>query len=69
MNEGRKFVLLLVMLVVTGEAGFAQTGATPPPLPPLRSPVDTFRELLGMTSEQRKAALAARPADTRQTRK
>lgn len=66
MIEGRKFVLLLVMLVFTGAAGFAQSGATPPPLPPLRSPVDTFRELLGMTSEQRKSALAARPAGTRQ---
>ena len=66
MNEGRRFLLLLVMLVFTGEVGFAQSGAMPPPLPPLRSPVDTFRELLGMTSEQRKSALAARPEQTRQ---
>jgi hypothetical protein len=66
MNEGRKSFLLLVMLVFTGAVAFAQSGATPPSLPPLRSPVDTFRELLGMTSEQRKTALAARPAETRQ---
>jgi hypothetical protein len=66
MNEGRKFVLLLVMLVVTGAVVPAQPSTTPPPLPPLRSPVDTFRELLGMTAEQRKSALAARPAEIRQ---
>jgi hypothetical protein len=66
MNQSRKFVLSLVMLMVTGVAGFAQSDAIPPPLPSLGSPVDTFRELLGMTSEQRKSALAARPAETRQ---
>jgi hypothetical protein len=35
-----------------------------PPVPLLRSPVDSFRELLAMTLEERKGAVAARPPET-----
>ncbi len=44
----------------------AQPVTVPPPLPAFKSPVDTFRELLGMTTEQRKQALADRSAETQQ---
>jgi len=69
MNGWRKRYCLLALLLVGLTArlvGTAQTVTGLPPLPPDRSPVDTFRELLGMTSEQRSKALAARPAETRQ---
>ncbi|MSU56635.1 MAG: DUF3106 domain-containing protein [Pedosphaera sp.] len=62
MNEGRKFFLLLAMLAV-GVSAFAQTNAVLPPLPPLKSPVDTFRELLNMTSAERQKALATGSAE------
>jgi hypothetical protein len=43
-----------------------QTLADPRPPPATKSPVDTFRQLLGMTPEQRAQALASRPDETRQ---
>lgn len=59
--------LVAGFLLLTG-AGVtsAQTNLSgPPPLPPLRSPVDTFRDLLFMTPVERTKALAERPAASR----
>jgi len=42
----------------------AEEAASTPPRPVLRSPVDSFRELLVMTPEERKAAISNRPSET-----
>lgn len=59
MNRGWK-TLLLISAVVTsvGATIFAQTNAGLPQLPPLKSPVDTFRELLGLSGVERAQKLA-----------
>ena len=69
MNRSRKLVWLLT-LALTGPglhlALRAQTVTDPLPLPAIKSPVDTFRELLAMTPDQRRQALADRPAETQE---
>jgi len=67
MNASRKFVWLLALALIAPGLRlpmWAQTAGDPPPLPPIKCPVDTFRELLDMTSEQRRQALAVRPVET-----
>jgi len=46
-------LLLLLLMVFTGTRAIAQTNPGLPQLPPLRSPVDTFRELLNLTGAER----------------
>ena len=46
--------------------GTAVDEHTEPPLPLLRSPVDSFRDLLAMMPEERKMAVADRPPETQQ---
>jgi hypothetical protein len=69
MNRWHQLVGLL-LLALAGPllcpAVNAQTAADPLPLAAVKSPVDTFRELLGLTAEQRKQALADRPPETQQ---
>jgi hypothetical protein len=48
----------------TDPADLAESEQSGPPVPLLRSPVDSFRELLAMTLEERKEAVAARPPET-----
>jgi len=60
MNQSRKFFLTLTLAFAEWTA-FAQTNADLPPFPPLRSPVDSFRELLNMPSAERAKSLADRP--------
>ena len=63
MNGARTLLWLLafaLMAPVWRPAVRAQTAADLPPLPPVICPVTAFRELLVMTSEQRKQALATR---------
>jgi hypothetical protein len=43
----------------------AERLAEPPPLPPVQSPVDVFRELLDMTPEEQTEFLTDRPPDVR----
>lgn len=58
---------IFLTLLLAGVAGPAQTnpGVPVPPLPTLKSPVDTFRELLALSPKERTQALADRPADAR----
>lgn len=67
MNRARRSFPLLAMLLA-GTPIFAETktNTAPPPLPPLKSPVDTFRELLVLTPTERMKELADRPAAARE---
>lgn len=69
MNGAQKLLWLLALLLagpVLRPAVSAQTVADPLALPPIKCPVDTFRELLDMSPVQRKVALASRPVETQQ---
>jgi hypothetical protein len=44
-------------------AATEQTVKSPPPMPPMRSPVDFFRELLAMNPAERQSALTNRPPE------
>lgn len=59
---------MLLVLVLASAPVLAQTKTAPvlPPLPTLKSPVDTFRELLLLTPAERTKALADRPAVVRE---
>jgi hypothetical protein len=59
-------IALLVALLLGGWMAFGQTNTGLPPIPPLRSPVDTFRELLNLSANERTRALADRPVEARQ---
>ena len=48
------------------KTGAASADAPLPPLPPLKSPVDSFRELLAMNLAERKQSLADRKPEDRQ---
>jgi hypothetical protein len=66
-----RFALLLAISWMTGAGGtmFAQTlvpAEALPPLPPARSPVDAFRELLALPPEAQRAALSNRTEAARQ---
>src|SRR4051812_7887549 len=73
MSWGRRLVFaclfgLLPAALVSGATAEARRGTnTPaamlPPAPTRSSPVDYFRELLAMSSTERKAALTNRPAE------
>lgn len=65
MNRGRTFFLLL-WIVGASLSLVAQTNSPVPPLPPVKSPVDIFRELLNQSPAERSKALADRPAASRQ---
>lgn len=60
-------ISLFVFWVSTAMPVSAQTNASlpAPPLPVLKSPVDTFRELLVLSSKEMNAALADRSVETR----
>ena len=60
-------ISLFVIWVRTAMPVSAQTNASlpAPPLPVLKSPVDTFRELLALSSKDMNAALADRSVETR----
>lgn len=61
MNRGWNIVLFCAALIVAmGANAFAQTNVGAPQLPPLKSPVDTFRELLNLSPAERMKALADR---------
>lgn len=54
MNRGWKFSRLVLTLMAFISAGaLAQTNTGAPQLPPLKSPVDTFRELLNLSGVER----------------
>lgn len=59
MRRGRTYVLVLAWWLLAG-AGLAQTNRGIPPLPALKSPVDTFRELLNLSPAERTKSLADR---------
>lgn len=69
-QRGAAFWLLLFYgpwLFGLGVGGLAGQGVgpAPPPMPPVVSPVDAFRELLAMAPEDRERALSNRPAEIR----
>lgn len=67
MNRGWKFSLLLLTLMAFINAGaIAQINPGTPQLPPLKSPVDTFRELLSLPAVERANALADRSEVSRE---
>ncbi len=69
MNGWRKIVWVLALGLagtLSRLAGSAQTAADAPAQSAVKSPVDIFRELLGMTPAQRKQALADRPEERQQ---
>lgn len=67
---GFGLALLVSMCLAAGAASSTTAPpplpTEPPPLPALRSPVDTFRELLAMRAAERKLALTNRPPEVRE---
>ena len=59
MNWYRVFLMVFVFEIASG-AVWSQTNVAAPPLPPLRSPVDTFREYLSMSAAELTKALSER---------
>jgi hypothetical protein len=68
MNPRWRILSRLATVLIAGQISFcpavAQEAPGRPPLPLLRSPVDSFRELLALTPEERKTALATRPPES-----
>ena len=68
MNPRWKKLPRLAVILVAGQVvlslAHTKEAAGRPPLPVLRSPVDSFRELLALTPEERREAIAARAPET-----
>lgn len=60
------FLLVLTLLVLISAGASAQPNTGTPQLPRLKSPVDTFRELLSLPSAERAKALANRSQVSRE---
>lgn len=66
MNRGWKILRLLSLaMLFAGAIAVGQTNTGLPQLPPIKSPVDTFRELLNLSSAERVQMLTNRPAAAR----
>ncbi|MCU0785376.1 MAG: DUF3106 domain-containing protein [Verrucomicrobia bacterium] len=65
LGAGQILLFPLLAQEAPDAAGTSESEQSEPPVPLLRSPVDSFRELLAMTLEERKQALAARPPEMR----
>lgn len=66
MNRTRNMLRLAMLVgIAAGNLALGQTNLGAPQLPPLKSPVDLFRELLTQTPAQRTRALASRTPASR----